>query len=209
MSDDRYVPAAGLRALTRLYDPIVSLTMREARWRPALVRAVLDGDPATVADVGAGTGTLSIELARAAHVIAIDGDPEALAIAQHKPGADRVDWRQGTADALPLEDASVDRVVVSLVLHHLSDPAKHAALAEMRRVLRPGGRLHVADWGRPRGLVPTAGFRALQAIDGVENTRALGEGRLPELLGAAGFTAVHTAARLGTAFGTLELHVAA
>jgi ubiquinone/menaquinone biosynthesis C-methylase UbiE len=208
MSEDRYVPAAGLKALTRLYDPIVALTMREQRWRPALVRAVLDGGPAVVADVGAGTGTLSLQLAPHTHVIAIDGDPEALAIARAKPGADRVDWRQGTADALPLDDASVDRVVVSLVLHHLSDPAKNAALAEMRRVLKPGGRLHVADWGRPRGLVPTVGFRVLQVIDGVENTRALGEGRLPDLLRAAGFTDIDTAARLGTAFGTLELHVA-
>jgi SAM-dependent methyltransferase len=155
------------------------MPLREARWRPALVNAVLDGDP------------------------------QALAIARAKPGADRIEWREGTAGALPLEDASVDRVVVSLVLHHLSDPAKSAALAEMRRVLRPGGRLHVADWGRPRGPVPTVGFRVLQAVDGVENTRALGAGRLPELLGAAGFADVRLVGRLGTAFGTLELLVAA
>jgi len=76
-------------------------------------------------------------------------------------------------------------------------------------VLRPGGRLHVADWGRPRGLIPAVGFRALQAIDGVENTRALGEGRLPDLLRDAGFAHIATHLRLATAFGTLELHAAA
>ena len=205
---ERYVPAAGLDALTRLYDPIVALTMREPRWRPALTRAVLDGGPRTVADVGAGTGTLALALASRTRVIAVDGDPAALAIAKAKPGADRVDWREGLATALPLDDASVDRVVVSLVLHHLTDAAKADALAEMRRVLAPGGRLHVADWGRPRGLVPRAGFGVLRRIDGVETTRALGEGRLPDLLRAAGFAEVRTHLRLGTAFGTLELHAA-
>jgi ubiquinone/menaquinone biosynthesis C-methylase UbiE len=205
---ERYVPAAGLDALTRLYDPIVALTMREPRWRPALTRAVLEGAPDTVADVGAGTGTLSLALAPHAKVIAVDGDPHALAIAKAKPGADQVDWREGLASALPIEDAGVDRVVVSLVLHHLTDAARADALAEMRRVLKPGGRLHVADWGRPRGLVPQVGFRILQQIDGVETTRALGEGRLPGLLRAAGFADVRTHLRLATAFGTLELHAA-
>jgi ubiquinone/menaquinone biosynthesis C-methylase UbiE len=169
---ERYVPAAGLDALTRLYDPIVALTMREPRWRPALTRAVLEGGPGTVADVGAGSGTLSLALAPHTKVVA------------------------------------VDRVVVSLVLHHLTDAAKADALGEMRRVLKPGGRLHVADWGRPRGLVPQVGFRVLQQIDGVETTRALGEGRLPDLLRAAGFADVRTHLRLATAFGTLELHAA-
>jgi ubiquinone/menaquinone biosynthesis C-methylase UbiE len=205
---ERYVPAAGLDALTRLYDPIVALTMREPRWRPALTRAVLEGGPDTVADVGAGTGTLALALAPHTQVVAVDGDPHALAIAQAKPGADRVDWREGLATALPIADQSVDRVVVSLVLHHLTDPSKAAALAEMRRVLTPGGRLHVADWGRPRGLLPHVGFRVLQQIDGVETTRALGEGRLPDLLRAAGFADVRTHLRLATAFGTLELHAA-
>src|SRR3954466_15821525 len=105
---DRYVPAAGLDALTKLYDPINALVMREPRWRPALIGAVLEGDPATVADVGAGTGALSIPLARRAHVIAVDGDPGALAIAKAKPGADAVDWRAGIATALPIDDAGVD-----------------------------------------------------------------------------------------------------
>jgi ubiquinone/menaquinone biosynthesis C-methylase UbiE len=205
---ERYVPAAGLDALTRLYDPIVALTMREPRGRPALTRAVLEGGPGSVADVGAGTGTLALALAAHTQVIAVDGDPSALAIAQAKPGAAGVDWREGLATALPIDDAGVDRVVVSLVLHHLTDAAKAAALAEMRRVLAPGGRLHVADWGRPRGLVPRVGFRVLQQIDGVQTTRALGEGRLPDLLRAAGFGDVRTHLRLATAFGTLELHAA-
>jgi ubiquinone/menaquinone biosynthesis C-methylase UbiE len=208
---DRYVPAAGFDALTRLYDPIVGLTMRESRWRPALRRAVLSDLPpdGVIADVGAGTGTVALDLAETgARVIAIDGDPKALEIAQGKDGAERVEWREGLVTQLPLEDHSVDRVVVSLVLHHLSDADKHTALTEMRRVLRPDGRLHVADWGQPRGLVPKLGWRGLQLLDGVSTTKALSDGRLPELLHTAGFPDVTPQLRLTIAYGTLELYIA-
>src|SRR4051812_42577841 len=103
---DRYVPAAGRAGLTRLYDPVMALTMRERIWRPALLAAVVTGLPrgGCVVDVGCGTGTFAVALAAArpdARVVAVDGDPQALAIAAAKPGAGRVDWREGLAGALP------------------------------------------------------------------------------------------------------------
>jgi ubiquinone/menaquinone biosynthesis C-methylase UbiE len=51
------------------------------------------------------------------------------------------------ADALPLADESVDVATATLLLHHLDPQTKERALAEMRRVLRPGGRLVLPDWG--------------------------------------------------------------
>jgi SAM-dependent methyltransferase len=205
---ERYVPAAGRRALTRLYDPAVALTMREATFRGRLRDQVLDGLAAggTVADVGCGTGTLAIALAASgARVIGVDGDPEALALAQAKPGADAVQWRKGLATALPLAGATVDRVVMSLLLHHLDAGAKRAALAEAVRVLRPGGRLHVADWGRPRDPLMRAAAWALARIDGPEGLREHLAGDVPVLLADAGFVAVGVHDRLRTAWGSLEL----
>jgi ubiquinone/menaquinone biosynthesis C-methylase UbiE len=64
-----------------------------------------------------------------------------------------VTWRLGLAGALELEDGGADAVVMSLLLHHLEPHAKHRALSDGRRVLRPAGRLHVADWGRPHDPV--------------------------------------------------------
>jgi ubiquinone/menaquinone biosynthesis C-methylase UbiE len=210
MSAERYVPAAGRASLTGLYDPIVALTMRERRWRPALLAELSARLPhgGTAIDVGAGTGTFAIALAAErpdATVVAVDGDAEILERARAKPGAAAVDWRPGLADELPAGPASADAVSMSLLLHHLSPSAKHAALTEAHRVLRPGGHLHVADWGRPRGAVPRAGFFALRCLDGFEGTRDHAAGRLAEVIESAGFAPPLGQRRLALPWGTLEL----
>jgi ubiquinone/menaquinone biosynthesis C-methylase UbiE len=209
-TDARYVPAAGRAGLTRLYDPVMALTMREQAWRPRLADRVLADLPAggTVVEVGAGTGTFALVLAAArpdAEIVAVDGDADPLALAQAKPGSETVRWREGMADRLPLDDASVDVVVMSLLLHHLDPAAKRAALADARRTLRPCGRLHIADWGKPRGALARAGFLAVQILDGFANTRDHAAGRLPAYLTDAGFANIETAARVRTAWGTLDL----
>src|SRR5262245_42358739 len=207
---DRYVPAAGRQAFTRGYDAVLSLTMRERRWRPALTEAIIGALPAgaTVVDVGSGTGTQAIALARArpdVRVVAVEGDPRAEALARRKDGADRVDWRRGLANALPLPDASAHRVVMSLLLHHLPPDGKRTALEEARRVLLPGGQLHVADWGRPTDPLMRSGFFALQVLDGFAGTRDHAAGRLHAFIADAGFVEPQTYRRLRTMWGSLEL----
>jgi len=94
---------------------------------------------------------------------------------------------------------------MSLLLHHLGPDGKPAALTEAHRVLRPGGRLDIADWGRPADPLMRAAFFALQLIDGFDGTRDHAAGRLPGFVTDAGFTDVHTHRRLRTAWGSLEL----
>ena len=207
---DRYVPAAGRAGFTRAYDAVLALTMRERRWRPALAEAVLAGLPpgARVLDVGSGTGTLAIALAAArpdVQVVGIDGDRQVIALARRKAGADRVEWLEGLAGDLPLGDRTADRVVMSLLLHHLQPHAKRSALADAHRVLKPGGELHVADWGRPRDPLMRGAFGVLQLVDGVSNTRDHAAGRLPAFVREAGFAEPETHRRLRTAWGSLEL----
>ncbi|MCI0434201.1 MAG: metalloregulator ArsR/SmtB family transcription factor [Gemmatimonadetes bacterium] len=103
-------------------------------------------DPAwTVADLGAGTGSLSVRLAPfVAGVIAVDGSDEMLsALRGRARGADNIDARAGELERLPIEEASVDIAFMVLVLHYVVEPP--AALSEAMRVLRPGGRLIVVD----------------------------------------------------------------
>jgi SAM-dependent methyltransferase len=98
---------------------------------------------------------------------------------------------------------------MTLLLHHLDPEGKRAALHETARLLRPGGRVVVADWGPPRGPIPRLGFRALTAIDGASGTADHAAGRLPAFITEAGFDPPHRHARLGTVWGTLELLTAA
>ena len=88
--------------------------------------------------------------------------------------------------AVPLPDRSFDRVVASLVLHHLTTAQKRAALTEAYRVLRPGGRLHVADWGAPRDPAMRLAFLALRTLDGFERTRTHARGELPDMVAVRG-----------------------
>jgi len=98
-----------------------------------------------VADLGCGTGEVAERLAPLVRrVIAVDREESMLAAARKRlAGAENVEFRQGDLLALPLVDGEVDAAVISLVLHHLSQP--EAAIAEAGRVLSPGGRLLVVD----------------------------------------------------------------
>lgn len=98
-----------------------------------------------VGDLGCGTGELTASLApHVAHVHAVDASPVMIAAARARlHGMPNVTAREGTLEALPLPDASLDAAILLLVLHHVADPER--AIAETRRVLRPRGRLLIAD----------------------------------------------------------------
>jgi ubiquinone/menaquinone biosynthesis C-methylase UbiE len=208
VTEQRYVPAAGFRALTRFYDPILALTSREGAFRSRLLAAVTARLPAggRVLDVGCGTGSFALLLAAErpdVSILGLDGDPEALAIAAGK--APSIEFRQALADATGEPAGSADAVTMSLVLHHLAPAGKAAALDEARRVLKPGGTLHVADWGRPQDPAMRVAFTLLQLVDGFATTRDHAAGRLPSIIESAGFTPTPAHATLRTAFGSLEL----
>jgi ubiquinone/menaquinone biosynthesis C-methylase UbiE len=210
-TDERYVPAAGRASLTALYDPLMALTMRDRAFRPALIVAVLaDPLPGVVLDLGCGTGTFTVQLAEAnpmVQVLGIDGDEAVLALARQKasPFGERVRFSKGLAGSLPIEDAAVDVVIASLLLHHLSQASKLEALREARRVLSPTGRLVIADWGQPQDPLTRPGCFALRLLDGFENTADHAAGRLPSLLAQAGFSNVSVEQQWRTLWGSLEL----
>jgi SAM-dependent methyltransferase len=206
-----YVPALGFAALTRLYDPILRATVREGAFKRALVAQAAPAPRMRILDLGAGTGTLTLMLQRnapAADVIGVDGDAEILTLARAKAAAAEqpVRFDQALAFALPYPNGVFDRVVSSLLFHHLSPADKRRTLREVFRVLAPGGELHVADWGRPRNAVMRALFLGVQVLDGFATTAENVAGMLPELFREAGFTDVHETTTFATIYGTLALY---
>ncbi len=126
------------------YDAKWSFYIR-ATLRETLARLVL-GPEDRLLDVGCGTGALLRELARshpAALLAGVDPVPEMLAVARRGLPPE-VELLEGCAERLPFAEGRFDVIVSCNMFHYLRQPA--AALAEMARVLRPGGRLVITDW---------------------------------------------------------------
>ena len=207
----RFIPALRFSALTPAFDPLVRITTRERTFKRALLDRAAVAPGESVLDVGAGTGTLALMLKErvpGAAVTGLDADPEILAQARAKAAAAgaEVEFVEGSGTALPFADASFDVVLSSLFFHHLSDADKRVAASEAARVLRPGGRLHVADWGRPTGPVMAALFLPARMVDGFDVTAANVRGELPAIFAAAGLASAALDGELRTPSGTLALY---
>jgi ubiquinone/menaquinone biosynthesis C-methylase UbiE len=207
---DRYIPALRFHVLTRVYDPLLSVVLREHVWKSRLVVQTALKPGMRVLDLGCGTGTLTILLARSCPgltVVGLDADPQVLARARQKALEENVDveFVRGMADAPPFAETGFDRVVSSLFFHHLRTDGKRQALAAARRLLRPDGELHLADWGKPRDPLMRTMFLLVQLLDGFETTSDNVRGRLPELVVQAGFGQVTETYRRRTLLGTIAL----
>lgn len=208
-----YVPALGYLWLTGLYDPVVRYTTREHRFKTTLLAQAKLQPGQHVLDLACGTGTLAIMAKQRVPMLqltGLDGDPAILQRARSKAAKQHVSiqFEHGYATALPFADASYDRVLSSLFFHHLIPNDKQKTFAEIYRVLRPGGELHIADWGKPANALMRTLFYSIQLLDGFPNTRDHVEGRLPDMLRATGFHSVAEMQQFNTVYGTLSLYQA-
>ena len=197
-----FIPAAGRHWRLPLYDPFVRLVGGE-RARRALIEQAQVRAGHRVLDVGCGTGSLEVALARlepGAELAGLDPDPDALerAVRKARRAGVAASFDRGFADALPYPDASFDRVLSSFMFHHLPGPEKAAMLREARRVLRAGGALHMLDFAGPgsgrRG--PIASWLASRPLL-ADNAEA----RILALLREAGFAGAQRTGVGTIAFG--------
>jgi ubiquinone/menaquinone biosynthesis C-methylase UbiE len=150
-----YLPAAGKDLFLPFYDPLVKLLGGDKARRALLDQAALRPGQ-RVLDVGCGTGTLAILVKRLhpdVEVVGVDPDPKALVRAKRKAAGVGVgagiQFDQGFGDDLSYPEASFDRVFSSFMFHHLPADEKGKTLHAVRRVLKPGGELHLLDFEGP------------------------------------------------------------
>jgi SAM-dependent methyltransferase len=206
----RYIPALGYRWLTAAYDPIVRWATREQTFKAALVELIDRAHVERILDLGCGTGTLAILLAERfpdATIVGVDGDPDVLerAVRKRAAGHENLRFDLSRVDRLPYQDNEFDVVASSLVFHHLDRATKQVSLSESLRVLKPGGRLCLADWGKPPNALMRAAFLPVQLLDGFETTRDNVAGDIPRLIAAAGFSDPEEVARFSTPSGSLAI----
>lgn len=191
-------------------------------WRIATTKALAPRKGMRILDLAAGTGTSSAALAKhGAHVTAVDFSEGMLDEGRRRhAGNPLIEFVQGDATALPFDDDSFDAATISYGLRNVHDP--RAALAEMRRVVKPGGRVVIAEFSTPpspivRGPYALYGRHVLPRVagalnrDAAEAYRYLNESieqwpnqeQLARMLREAGFERV---AYRNLTFGIVALH---
>lgn len=175
------------------YDLAVSATTlgHARRLRQMTVDNALIKSGDSVLDVGCGTGEVTLlakTRAKNGKVFGIDPAPEMITVARKKAARKKldIDFRVGVIESLPFPDSSIDVVTSSLMMHHLPGNLKRDGLAEIYRVLKPGGRLLIADFLRPTGSFLNHLFIAFTRHQGLQS----GIEDLQKLLKEAGFSQV-------------------
>lgn len=207
----RLLPALAHAPLTAIYDPVVRLTTRESVFKTELLRQADLQPGERVLDLGCGTATLAVAAKRAqpgANIVGLDGDPRILSQARAKAALAGVELQldEAMSDRMPYQDASFDCVLSSLFFHHLDRTGKYATLRDIQRVLKPGGRLLVADWGKAASPLMRIAFLLVQLLDGFESTRDNVEGLLPVLIRDSGFVDIRETGSFSTPLGTLAIY---
>jgi len=129
---------------------------QDPRWRRFLVSRMEVGPEGTILDVATGTAAVAIELVRqkGCRVVGLDQSPEMLAAARSRIEAaglaDRITLVEGGAEALPFPDGSFDGLTFTYLIRYVEDP--RAILAELARIVRPGGIMAGLEFGLPRGV---------------------------------------------------------
>jgi demethylmenaquinone methyltransferase / 2-methoxy-6-polyprenyl-1,4-benzoquinol methylase len=137
------------------YSRLLSLG-QDPRWRRFLVSRMEAGPDQTILDVATGTGAVAIELVRrtGCSVVGLDQSAEMLAEGRKRVEvaglADRIELVEGTAEALPFDDARFDGLTFTYLLRYVEDPA--VTLRELSRVVRPGGSVASLEFDVPGGI---------------------------------------------------------
>lgn len=210
MKNKSYIPALRFHWLTNIYDWLVGVLMPEKEFKNALLQNANIQDNYTVLDFGIGTATLSImayQFNPKANYKGLDIDRGIIKIAKQKieNANATIELLKYDGGILPFSDNSIDRIITSLVIHHLTTEQKLEAFCEFKRILKHDGELHVEDWGKASNFLMRLMFNVVQLLDGYKITNDNVKGKLPNIIKQARFEQITISQKFNTVLGTVEI----
>jgi ubiquinone/menaquinone biosynthesis C-methylase UbiE len=205
-----YLPAAGYHWSLALYDPMVKLLGGDAARAMLVEQAALRPGHRSL-DIGCGTGSLLVLIKDKypnVEVVGLDPDPRALARARRKGARAGLSFQldQGFADELPYPDGAFDRVLSSFMFHHLEDASRSGTLREVRRVLKPGARLHLMDFVKAESV--SAGRALTRWLHSGPRLEDNSDERILSLMREAGFAEAKRVAGRASLLGDMAYYQA-
>lgn len=204
-----FIPALGYDFLTAYYDMAIKLTMPEKKFRRILVEEINPQDDESILEFGFGTGQNLILVKNQNQNIKLTGldiDPKVKDIANYKLAKNKlsVPLDLYSGGVFPYPDHNFDKIYSCLVFHQLDADIKTNCLQEIFRVLKPGGELIIADWGKADNKIMRFTFGIVQMLDGFKTTNDNVKGKMPEYIASVGFKNVQITQSINTAIGTFS-----
>jgi demethylmenaquinone methyltransferase/2-methoxy-6-polyprenyl-1,4-benzoquinol methylase len=202
-----YYSVSFWRRWARIYDRVVTLSFLpfggEKHFRRKFV-ALAGLEPTDrVLDICCGTGSTTAIIAPEVdqgHVTGVDLSPDMLAVAQKKVVAPWVSFQLASVDALPFGDNSFDHVLCSYGLHEIPRDIRTAALKEVSRVLKPGGKFLTLDYDLPRNLITRLPIAAFVRVFEHDTAYQMMKGNLSAEVAASGLQVLCKNSAIGGMF---------
>lgn len=205
LEQKKYIPALHFHFLTPFYDFLISIFMREKSFKKRLIQLADISNGMKILDVGCGTGTLEVMIKDEfpnVNILGVDCDKTILELARKKATKRKLDITFEYCSALrfPYIENQFDRVLSSLVIHHLDVADWEKSFLEVNRVLKKNGEFCIVDFGPPSTIYNKILAPFITMIE--HHTENL-KGTIPVLLKQCNFREVIKISELNTLFGTL------
>lgn len=209
MEQQKYTPALGYDLLTAYYDLAIKITMPEKKFRTLLVEEIKPQANEHILEFGFGTGQNLLLVYNAnpkAILEGLDIDPKVKSITEHKLAKNKIEipLHLYNGKTMPFTDNSFDKIYSCLVFHQLDAETKLNCLQELYRVLKPNGKLIIADWGKASNKLMRITFGFVQLLDGFKTTNDNVKGLMPNFIKKAGFENGKISKSINTAIGTFS-----